>query len=170
MKDFAAALASMSPTEAAGLAASLTGDAGADGEVCTVLVNVGGRDVPVSAELVDIKVSAKKGFAVAIENGKFIIVETTLDGELVREGLAREFVSKVQQMRKAAGLEMMDRIEIFYSGDADVAAAVSDAAHGAYIARETLADRIAEDADTSAKVPDAFDLNGHKTRITIRKV
>jgi isoleucyl-tRNA synthetase len=196
MKDFAAALASMPPAEAAGLAAAFSGDgndsarnggsatAGNDGsgtagndrgsesakEIVTVLVTVGGRDVPVSAELVDIKVSAKEGFAVAMEHGNFIIVDTSLDAELIQEGLAREFVSKVQQMRKAAGLEMMDRIEIFYSGDADVAAAVSDVAHGAYIARETLADRVAEDVDAAAKAADTFDLNGHETKITIRKV
>jgi isoleucyl-tRNA synthetase len=169
MKDFAAALASMPAAETAGLAAAFSGGESAK-ESVTVLVNVGGRDVPVSAELVDIKVSAKEGFAVAMENGNFIIVDTSLDAELIQEGLAREFVSKVQQMRKAAGLEMMDRIEIFYSGDADVAAAVSGEGYGAYIARETLADRVAEDADAAADAADAFDLNGHETKIAIRKV
>ncbi|GHU64634.1 isoleucine--tRNA ligase [Clostridia bacterium] len=181
MKDFAAALVSMPPAETAGLAAAFAGARGGDGTAeedagggegvgSTVLVNVGGRDVPVTAELVDIKVSAKKGFAVAMENGNFIIADTSLDEELVREGLAREFVSKIQQMRKAAGLEMMDRIEIVYSGDAEVSAAVSSEVYGTYIARETLADRVAEDADAAAKAEDEFDLNGHKTKIAIRKV
>ena len=164
MKDFAAALASMSPSEAAGFAASLAND-GSDDEEHKVIVNVAGEDIAVTAELVDIKVSSKEGFAVAMENGDFIIVDTTLDDELLQEGLAREFVSKIQQMRKSIGLEMMDRIEIVYSGDVDIVSAVTNDVHGQYIANETLADKIVEDDSAG----DEVDLNGHKAKISIRK-
>ena len=47
----------------------------------------------------------------------FTILDTELDDELLAEGYAREFISQVQQMRRAADLEVTDNINIFYSSD-----------------------------------------------------
>ena len=69
-----------------------------------------------------------------------IALSTKLTPELVREGVARDFVRQIQQMRKDAGLEIEDRIAIRYSGDSDVAAAIE--AFGDYIRAETLADSL----------------------------
>ncbi|MDR3363491.1 MAG: isoleucine--tRNA ligase [Clostridiales Family XIII bacterium] len=188
MKDFAAALASMPASETAALAAAFSGGGGAgsgagigggaaggtagDGpdaghaEARAVLVNVGGRDIAVTPGLVVIRVSAKEGYAVAMEGGLFVIVDTTLSAALVQEGLAREFVSKVQQLRKQKGLEMMDRIAIAFEGDEETAEAVG--AWRDYIAGETLADDVAR-AGAGAGA-ETCDLNGHKAKIDLRKV
>ncbi|MCL2111189.1 MAG: isoleucine--tRNA ligase [Clostridiales bacterium] len=157
VKAFAAALAGLSVSEAAALVDALAG-----GEERAV--NVGGRDVAVNAELVDIRVNAREGYAVAMEGGVFVILDTGLTDALVQEGLAREFVSKVQQLRKQKDLEMMDRIAVSYEGDDEVAAAVD--AWGGYIAGETLADAV-ERADCTDG--EACDLNGHEARIGLRK-
>ena len=92
--------------------------------------------------MVDMRISAKEGFAVAMENNVFTILDTTLNNELIAEGLARELISKVQQLRKQKNFEMMDKIEILLSADEEVAAAVE--AYKDYIMKETLALEIAE--------------------------
>jgi len=153
VKDLAAALAALSKEETAKLAAS-----------GSAVVSVGGREVEVSSDLLDIRVSAKEGYAVAMDGGVFVIVDTTMTEELKQEGLAREFVSKVQQLRKQKGLDMMDRIQLVYSSDSEVEEAVG--VWNEYIAIETLADEIklTEEADG-----EYYDLNGHKTKIGLRK-
>ncbi len=87
--------------------------------------------------MVDVRIDAKEGFAVAMENNVFTILDTTVTPELAGEGLARELVSKVQQMRKQNNYEMMDNIRISVDADDDVKAAVE--AHREYIMNETLA-------------------------------
>jgi len=155
VKEFAAALAAMPPAETAALA-----------QTGSVVVSVGGRDVDVTADLLDVRVSAKEGYAVAMEGGVFVIVDTALTAGLVQEGLAREFVSKVQQLRKQKGLEMMDRIRLAYDADEEVAEAVK--AWNEYISAETLADEIMR--ASAAEGAEEYDLNGHKTKIGLNKV
>jgi isoleucyl-tRNA synthetase len=187
VKAFAAALAAMSPVEAAELAAAVQGE-GADR---VALIMVGGREVSVTADLLDIRVNAKEGFAVAMEGGVFVIIDTALTDGLVQEGIVREFVSKVQQLRKQKGLEMMDRIEIYYESDKEVDEAVVKWA--AYILSETLANEVGrpgyimKEEQPGEIVPiiyesdgvrdpggwaenEAFDLNGHEARIRLQKV
>jgi hypothetical protein len=78
--------------------------------------------VEITKELVDTRISAKEGFTVAMENNVFTILETTITPELTMEGLARELVSKVQQMRKQKDFEMMDHIAISVKADDEVKA------------------------------------------------
>ena len=128
-----------------------------------VAIDLDGETFEVTRELVDIRIAAKEGFAVAMENNIFTIVDTTLTDELIDEGLARELISKVQQMRKQKDFEMMDNITITIEADDAVKAAV--AKHADYIQKETLAVAIAE-----AEVAEKFDLNGHKTGIAVERV
>ena len=66
------------------------------------------------------------------------VVETALTPELIAEGLAREFVSRVQAQRKAAGLDVADRIRLSHEVT-DPALAAALETHRAYICAETLA-------------------------------
>ena len=128
-----------------------------------VAIELDGEMFDVNKELVDIRIAAKEGFAVAMENNIFTIVDTTLTDELIDEGLARELISKVQQMRKQKDFEMMDNITITIEADEAVKAAV--AKHADYIQKETLAVAIAD-----GEVAEKFDLNGHKTGIAVERV
>lgn len=127
-----------------------------------VEVTLDGEKVSVPREWVDVRISAKDGFAVAMENNIFTILDTDIDEELRKEGLARELVSKVQQLRKQADYEMMDNIDITLQADEEVADAVRS--HEDYIKRETLCGRIGYGMCSKE-----FDLNGHTTGITVRK-
>ena len=106
----------------------------------TIKMNVNGDDYEVTSEMVDIRISAKEGFNVGMENNNFVILNATLTDELVKEGIAREVVSKVQLMRKNNGLELTDRIVIKYSADELICNAIEEFSD--YIKHETLADEL----------------------------
>ncbi|MDD4200558.1 MAG: isoleucine--tRNA ligase, partial [Eubacteriales bacterium] len=126
-------------------------------------IDLNGEEVEITPDMVDVKINAKTGFAVAMANNIFTILDTTVTPELEEEGLARELISKVQQMRKANNYEMMDNIRIFVSADEGVARAIE--AHKDYIMKETLAVAV-ETTDSLEEV----NLNGHKTGLSIERV
>ena len=98
-----------------------------------------------------------------MENNIFTILDTTLTPELIDEGLARELISKVQQLRKQADYEMMDNIVITVDADEAVKAAIVK--HADYIKGETLAVELKDGA-----CENTYDLNGHKTGIKVERV
>ena len=68
----------------------------------------------ISENLLDIKILSKDNMKVAMENDNFIILNTTLTDELIKEGFAREIVSKVQNLRKEKDFNIEDRIKLYY--------------------------------------------------------
>lgn len=130
----------------------------------TVKMTLDGEDFDIGPDLVDVQIKAKEGFAVAMENNVFVILDTTLTDELISEGLARELVSKVQQLRKQKQLEMMDRITLYLDMDQELAQAVSE--HEEYIKGETLCLDLISQSDREME---EFDINGHKTGIDLCK-
>jgi len=88
-------------------------------------------------EEVELATVATGGFATAEGDGVVVALDTTLTPELRREGLAREVIRRVQEMRKEAGLEVADRIILCWEGEGEVAEAIQ--AQAAAIASETLA-------------------------------
>jgi isoleucyl-tRNA synthetase len=131
----------------------------------TVTVDLDGEPMEINKEYVMITIAAKEGFTVAMENNLFIIIDTTLTKELIDEGYAREFISKVQQMRKTANFEMMDKISISFNGDDEIANAV--VMHKDYIMKETLAEKVERVTDSDL---DKQDLNGHETGMKVARI
>lgn len=82
----------------------------------------------------------REGFAIASENGVVVALDTHLSPNLLREGLAREIVRRVQDLRKSAGFEISDRITLSYQTSGEVKAAIDQWA--SYIKSETLADEL----------------------------
>ena len=128
------------------------------------VLNIDGENMTIERDFIDIQISAKEGFTVSMENNVFTILDTTITPELVSEGLAREMVSKIQQMRKQRDFEMMDQIKIFYNADEAVHDALSE--HRDYIMRETLAVEMKEIESELVE----YDLNGHKTGIDVERI
>ena len=129
----------------------------------SVKMNVDGEEFDITKDFIDVRIDAKEGFAVAMENNLFTILDTTLTEELVKEGLARELISKVQQLRKQHDFEMMDNINIYIDADDEVKAAVSE--YKDYIMKETLAFAIEEKGGL-----EEYNLNGHKTGIDVERL
>ncbi|QOX63273.1 isoleucine--tRNA ligase [Anoxybacterium hadale] len=128
------------------------------------VISIDGEDTTIARDFIDIQISAKEGFTVSMENNIFTILDTTITPELVSEGLAREMISKVQQLRKQKDFEMMDQIKIAYQADEEVQAALAE--HKDYIMKETLAVDLIE----AAAELTVYDLNGHKTGIDVERI
>lgn len=80
----------------------------------TISINLDGKDYILEKEMLDIRVNSKEGYNTGVLNNLFIILNTTLDEDLINEGIARELISKVQQLRKAKNFSITDRIYIYY--------------------------------------------------------
>ena len=120
-----------------------------------------------TAEDVLVTRKPKAGMVVASEGAIVVGLETALTPELVAEGLAREFVSHVQSMRKEADFEVTQRIVVTAEVDADVQAALTT--HADYVKNETLATELNFGAcPDSPALPDV-DLNGHAAKIVVAK-
>ncbi|MHA1937183.1 MAG: isoleucine--tRNA ligase [Candidatus Thorarchaeota archaeon] len=102
-----------------------------------VEVKVNGKKFEVLPDEIEVIVEAKEGFSTASEGGYLAALTTELTRELELEGLAREFVRRVQDVRKSADLNVNDSIEVQYSSSSRVAEAVEF--YQAYITEETLA-------------------------------
>jgi isoleucyl-tRNA synthetase len=99
-------------------------------------VQVNGDSYRVLPEEVEVKALAREGFAVAEEGAYVAALVTDLTPELVQEGLAREFVRRVQDLRKTADLDVADRIELFVDASPGLRSAVET--YRDYITAETL--------------------------------
>jgi isoleucyl-tRNA synthetase len=98
---------------------------------------VAGETVTLSEDDVLVQTESRGGTAVASDKGVTVAVDTELTPALVQEGYARDVVRQVNNMRKDAGLEISDRIELSYQGaNGNVAAAMSNFAD--YVQQETL--------------------------------
>jgi len=154
IKAFGSALAKTDPVQ-------IVDQLESKGEACLV---VDGEEMIITKDYVEIQISAKEGFTVSMENNVFTILDTTITPELISEGLAREMVSKIQQMRKQRDFEMMDQIKIFYNADEEVGAALME--HKDYIMKETLAVELRKIGSELVE----YDLNGHKTGIDVERI
>jgi len=127
------------------------------------IVEFNGEDLALGNELVQVELEAREGFNVRLEKNVFIILDTTLTEELILEGLAREFVSKVQQLRKNHDFDVTDNIHIYYQGDDKVIEAINE--HKSWIMKETLALALENKTDSESE---EIDLNGHSTEVAVK--
>jgi isoleucyl-tRNA synthetase len=98
-----------------------------------VTVVLGGQPVELSPEDVVLRVRGQQGFAVSREGGEVVALDLNLDVGLRKRGLSRDVVRLVQDLRKASGLEVSDRIGVHVVGLEPIAEFFD------FIAREVLA-------------------------------
>ena len=130
-------------------------------------VKAGGETFQIISEEVEVKALAREGFAVAEDGAYVAALVTTLTPELVAEGLAREFVRRVQDLRKTADLDVSDRINLFVEASAGLKSAVE--MHMDYIKAETLSVKLSfalVPANVS-QVEDAFE--GETMKVGLQK-
>ena len=114
--------------------------AAADPHEIAVLVN-GNRQVQLDGFSLEpnellVETSDKEGYASAMEAGYLVAIDTNLTPDLADEGMTRELVHLVQNMRRSAGFQISDRIVTWYQGNDRVARVMEK--HGGYIKEETL--------------------------------
>ena len=121
-----------------------------------------GSSLTITPNMVDIRVSSKEGYDAANMNNNFIVIDTKLTEDLIMEGIARELVSKVQNLRKEKDFNVADRINIYYYGDIDL---VIDK-FNEYIKNETLSVSIEKKDNLDIE----YDLNGKLVKLDVEKV
>jgi isoleucyl-tRNA synthetase len=127
---------------------------------------VNGTPVTIAREDVTIAAQSIEGWLVESSDGLTVALDTTLTPELINEGLAREFVNRVQNMRKDAGLSVTDRIRIYFESSGRLADAVKRMAD--YIKSETLATQVSTGRD-SAEHWQKWEIDGEPCEIGISK-
>ncbi len=125
-------------------------------EGLNLVVKVDDKYYEIMPDEVEVHTSSKEGYEVATDGAYMAALITTLTPELFHEGLAREFVRRVQDLRKTSGLEIADRIRIFYKATPELAQAVKENAE--YISSETLALALQEfELEKVGNFTDSFD-------------
>lgn len=133
-----------------------------DGQTLEMIVD--GSTYTITKDMVDIRISAKEGFAAIMNNNRFVILNTNITKELLNEGLARETVSKIQQLRKSMNFDIADRIIIYLDCNKDYKEAIEK--NLSMIKEETLALDIIEKNNIEMKL----DVNDYKIGIELEKV
>ena len=133
----------------------------------TVDVEVNGETYKILPDEVEVKAQAREGFAVAEEGAYVAALVTELTPDLVKEGQAREFVRRVQDLRKSANLDVVDRVNLFVVASAALRSAIET--HRDYITAETLAVSLvfSEPPADASSVDDEFD--GEKVKVGLVK-
>ena len=130
-------------------------------------ITLDGREVEIKKEDVEILQENRDEFAVLVEEEFTVALDTHLTDELIAEGLAREFINRVQNMRKEAGFEVVDRIRIHYDGPTEINQAIRKQAD--YIKRETLAIDLFEKSVNGAFTKE-WKINGESVVISIERI
>ncbi|MFN8131958.1 MAG: isoleucine--tRNA ligase [Solirubrobacteraceae bacterium] len=130
----------------------------------TVGIAIDGREHALGAEDLQLAMEPLEGYELEREGSHAVALELALDDDLRREGLAREVVHAVQGARRAAGLEISDRIALALGGEAEVLDAVR--AHEAYVAGETLATSVGYGPDGGGELTT---VDGRELRIGVTR-
>ena len=130
----------------------------------TISINLDGKDYTLEKEMLDIRVNSKEGYNTGVLNNLFIILNTTLDEDLINEGIARELISKVQQLRKAKNFSITDRIYIYYYSEVSLLDKLDK--YLDFIKKETLCDMLIQEKI----VDDISNLNGIEVYLDVKRV
>ncbi|MBE6894467.1 MAG: isoleucine--tRNA ligase, partial [Ruminococcaceae bacterium] len=122
-------------------------------------------DIVLTAEDLLIETKQTEGFESVADNNVIVALDTQLTDALIEEGFVREIISKLQTMRKDAGFEVMDHIDVFVSGNEKVEAVMT--ANAAEIKENVLADALTV-AQAEGYTKD-WDINGEKVVFTVVK-
>ncbi len=118
----------------------------------------------ITKDMVDIRISSKEGFKAMVVGNNFVILNTTITKELENEGLARETISKVQQLRKTMNFDITDRINMYIDATEEYKENIKD--YLDMIKDETLTINVYDKDDIEDKV----NINDYEVGFALEKV
>jgi isoleucyl-tRNA synthetase len=133
-----------------------------------IVLNIDGEDLAISKDDVEIISTEITGWVVEAEAGITVAIDAELDEALIEEGLAREFVNRIQNMRKDAGFDVTDKIIINFTGSENFVKAIKN--FNQYISTETLAEKLSEKSKTGSGFTQEFKIGEFDCSINIEKV
>jgi isoleucyl-tRNA synthetase len=131
----------------------------------TVTLDYNGTPTDFTFEEIKVVEAGIDPYVAGSENGLTVALDTTLTRDLQDEGLVREIINKVQNLRKKSGLEVSDRIELAVNGNEDVERSLT--AFGERLSEETLARLVSSPNGESAT--DDFSVDGIDINIAINR-
>ena len=131
-------------------------------------INIPFNEKNIILDLSEVEITSKdiEGWLVAHGNGLTVALDISLTEDLINEGIARELVNRIQNIRKDAGLEVTDKIDISFLADDDLKERIEK--YSAYIRSETLGEKIHFPQVMNDGTEIVFD--DIKTQITIKKI
>jgi len=126
-----------------------------------------GKHGEVTVDDIEIVTESRHGLVVQVNGDMTVALYTKLNEDLVAEGLAREFINRIQNMRKEADFDVTDRIEIFYEASQALHRAIRTKED--YIMREVLATEI-KDSFQKADFDKSWEIDKEKARIGIQRI
>ena len=123
-------------------------------------------EVDLTAEELLIDTAQKEGFTSISDRGLTVVLDTTLNDQLIEEGFVREIVSKLQSMRKDAGFNVVDHIEVYHQGSQKIAQVLRDNE------QSILSDVLGEAChhDQLDGYTAQWDINGETTTFGVKKL
>ena len=128
-----------------------------------VKINLDGKEITITYDMLDVRITSKEGFNSTHEGNNFIVLNTTLNKDLINEGIARELISKIQQLRKNKDFNIVDRINIYYSHNDEIEEAIEE--YRDMIMKDTLAEQIDERNDLTEE----FNINGIEVKLDVAR-
>jgi isoleucyl-tRNA synthetase len=133
----------------------------------SLLVHAEGQAVTVTPDEVEVRLEAHAGFAAAADGPYVAALDTELTEALLAEGLAREVVRRLQDLRKQADFRVDDRIEVQYAASSRLSAAIRQ--HAAMVADETLSEAIQPVEAPSGERVESFSFEGETLELGISR-
>ena len=127
-------------------------------------IKLDNEDFKLDNENTIISMKQKEGYASTSNNRTIVVLETELTEDLILEGLAREFVRKVQSLRKEADFVITDHIKVYYNGTDKIEKMLKE--YKEYIMGEVLGDELIKDISLT----DACQLNDEEAFIKVEKI
>ena len=122
------------------------------------------EDIEIDPNLIEVKTESKEGMSSIVDNNNFIILNTTLTDDLIEEGIAREIVSKVQNLRKEKDFDIENRIKLYYKGNELIDKVFKD--YEDYIKKETLSLELIKKDDLTT----TYNINDNEVYLDVERV
>ena len=132
----------------------------------SVVITVEGQEIELNSGNLLVTMQGKEGYAFSGEGQTGVVLDTTITGELKEEGYVREILSKVQNMRKESGFEVLDRINLYVAGNEMLETVIKK--YSEQIQKDTLADNIIY--NEKGKEYTETSINGEKLNIAVEKI
>jgi len=121
----------------------------------SLMIELDGATFELTLVHVEIKTQDMPGWLVASEGDVTVALDININDELRLEGIAREFVNRIQNLRKELGFDVTDRIKIEYQGDEEIIKSAS--LHHDYICNEVLANQFVHNEEITSNEVDVYE-------------
>ncbi len=125
---------------------------------------VAGDFYKLNLDMIELRVSSKEGFNASYYERNFVVLNTSLNEELINEGIARELISRVQQLRKTKDFEVSDRIILYYEPSPQLEEVMKSFED--LIKEETLSEKF----QAKKELSESFEVNNLTIKIDVEKI